>query len=140
VLVVIDEGGVGAGVVDILKPQSGGGITYEGLNFGAAALEPERFVCRRDEIMWCLRDLMREGGSEPDLIISATGDAVARLGAQVSATQYGFNERAKVKVESKEHMRERGLPSPDETDAVALAFAGGKPQPSGARPVFVPRG
>jgi hypothetical protein len=51
------------------------------------------------------------------------------LGAQVSAVQYGFNERAKVKVESKEHMRERGLPSPDELDAVGLAFAGGGPEP-----------
>ncbi len=127
VQVMIDETGVGGGVVDVLQRDSNDGVAYIGVNFGAAPRDAERFVCRRDEIMWGLRELFAEGNREPDLEMGCSGAAVDRLAAQLSSTQYRFNERAKVKIEPKDDMRKRGLPSPDEADAVALAFAAGGP-------------
>jgi hypothetical protein len=43
--------------------------------------------------------------------------------AQFAALQYGFTSQGQLKVESKEEMRDRGVPSPDRADALALAFA-----------------
>ncbi|MBW2675701.1 MAG: hypothetical protein JRD89_20235 [Deltaproteobacteria bacterium] len=127
VLVLIDETGVGGGLVDILRPQSSQFVTYEGVTFGAAAHDKEKFVCARDELLWGLRLLAATGNNDPDLCISAADTVeVGRLCAQLSAMQYTYNERAKIKIESKDKIRERGLPSPDETDAVALSYYAGQ--------------
>jgi hypothetical protein len=122
VQVNIDETGVGSGVVDQCKPHSGGGITYSGVNFGSSAADAGRFVNLRAEMYWRLRELLREGNNEPNLSISATGAETDRLAAQLSATRYEYNANEKIKIESKEKMRERGMPSPDEADAAVLAF------------------
>lgn len=127
VQVNIDETGVGSGVVDQCKPHSGDGITYSGVNFGAAASDAGRFVNLRAEMYWRVRELLRQGNNEPNLSISAEGPETERLGAQLSATRYEYNGNEKIKIESKEKMRERGMPSPDEADAAVLAFLPGAP-------------
>lgn len=38
--------------------------------------------------------------------------------------QGGIDSRGRIKIESKDDMRKRGLPSPDRADAMAIAFAG----------------
>jgi hypothetical protein len=43
--------------------------------------------------------------------------------AQLAALRYGFTSQGQLKVESKEEMCDRGVPSPDRADALALAFA-----------------
>jgi len=127
VQVNIDETGVGSGVVDQCKPHSGDGITYSGVNFGAAASDAGRFVNLRAEMYWRVRELLRQGNNEPNLSISAEGPETDRLAAQLSATRYEYNANEKIKIESKEKMRERGMPSPDEADAAVLAFLPGAP-------------
>jgi hypothetical protein len=47
----------------------------------------------------------------------------AKLTSQLAALKYGYTSGGQTKVESKEEMRRRGLPSPDRADALALCFA-----------------
>ena len=130
VVVLIDRTGVGAGVSDLLTPQSGDGVTYRGVSFAEAASDRDRFAGIRDEMYWHLRERFREGSNVMPARVTATGDDVQRLGAQLSAVRYGFNVQGKVKVESKEDMAKRGMPSPDQADAAALAFL---PDPNPSR-------
>ena len=36
--------------------------------------------------------------------------------------RYNYDSRGRIKIESKDEMRRRGLPSPDKADALMLAF------------------
>jgi hypothetical protein len=44
------------------------------------------------------------------------------LAAQLCAIKWDVDSRGRVRVERKEEMRRRGLPSPDRADAVAMAL------------------
>jgi hypothetical protein len=44
------------------------------------------------------------------------------LAAQLCSIKWDIDSRGRVRVERKEDMRRRGLPSPDRADAVAMAF------------------
>ena len=46
------------------------------------------------------------------------------LAAQLGSIKWGIDSRGRIKIESKDDMRKRGLPSPDRADAMAIAFAG----------------
>lgn len=133
--VAIDETGVGSGVVDNCKPHSDSRIEYRGVNFGAAARDAGKFQNLRAEMYWNMRELIRTGNTEPDIAVTATGPQVDRLGSQLAAIRYKYTGTEKVAVERKEEMRERGLPSPDEADAVALAFL--PPQGNHGAPLVV---
>ncbi len=122
VKVLVDEG-YNPGVVDHLLTLSDPGVTYEAVSFGAAARDPEKHLNRRNEMMWGLRELYRPGNADPDLCITATGPEVERLKSQVSSIRFKYDTRLRPKCETKQEMKDRGMPSPDETDAVALAFA-----------------
>jgi hypothetical protein len=47
-----------------------------------------------------------------------------KLAAQLGSIKWGIDSRGRIKIESKDNMRKRGLPSPDKADAMAIAFAG----------------
>ena len=130
VRVCIDETGVGAGVVDQCKKHTTPAVQYMGVNFGAAAKDSGRFLNLRAEMYWGLRELLRQGNNEPDLSVTASGAEVERLGSQLSAIRYVYNAREKIQVESKEEMRKRGMPSPDEADAAVLALGYRQGQPT----------
>lgn len=125
--VFIDVGGVGAGVVDILH--SWGGIYKElavGVNFGSEPQEPVKIMDdgskmpgprnRRAEMWERSRDWLKEpGGADvPDT------DA---LQSDACGPGYSYDVNQRLLLESKEHMRARGVRSPDEWDAVVLTFA-----------------
>src|SRR3990167_4065453 len=93
VLVRIDRTGVGAGVTDILTPESDGRVTYRGVSFAEAAVDRDRFAGIRDEMYWHLRERFREGSPVDAACITATGAGVDRLGAQGSAVRFGYEDR-----------------------------------------------
>lgn len=125
--VFIDVGGLGAGIVDMLRDW---GDPYEklveGVNFGSAPQEPVHYSPsgdvvpaarnRRAEMWMRSRDwLADEGGADiPD------DDA---LHADAVAPSYKYDARQFLVLEAKEDIRKRGLRSPDGWDAVALTFA-----------------
>ena len=110
-VVVVDEVGIGAGVVDRLREQ---GNRVQGLNVGVPARDSEHYANLRAEGYWTLRQLFMDG----DIVVPSDNDLVGQL----AGLRYTFNSLGRVVMESKEEMRRRGVPSPDKADALMMAF------------------
>jgi hypothetical protein len=119
--VYIDDVGVGGGVVDRLKEQKISNI--HGINVGKRASDPEKFVNLRAEYFDYLREQFEANK------ISIPNDQ--QLIAQLTGIRYDFTSTGQMRLEGKETLRRRGLPSPDKADAVMLAFS-----PHDKRPII----
>jgi len=109
----VDEVGIGAGVVDRLHELGHSNVT--GINVGSKSSDPEHFFNLRAELYDALRTRFEQG----DIEIPNDADLIAQL----AAIRVEFTSRGQLKIESKETMRRRSLPSPDKADALLLAFA-----------------
>ena len=109
--VCVDEIGVGAGVVDRLKEQ---GYPVKGINVARRARQERIFANVRAEGYWRLKELFASGE------IAIPNDH--QLMGELAALRYSYDSQGRVLMESKEAMRQRGLPSPDKADALMLAF------------------
>jgi hypothetical protein len=128
VRVNIDVGGLGVGVYDRLVEQ-GYGSVINAVNFGGKPIEPAPYdetgrpaggpANRRAELYVNLRKALEGRFSLPDST-SLQGD--------LTSIGYKFTSDGRLLLEAKEDMRRRGVPSPDEADAVALCFT----EPDGA--------
>lgn len=109
--VFVDEVGIGAGVVDRMNHI--GWIIPIPVNGASRSSDPQYFNKRAE--MW---GNMRDWIPHADLLDRKT------LKDQLTGIEYGFSERgAKLQLESKKNMKNRGLDSPDEGDALALTHA-----------------
>jgi len=113
--VAIDVGGLGAGVVDRLLELGHGDVVVP-INFGGSSLDPERFINRRAEMWWNLRDWL--DGDMPVMIPDRDD-----LHSDLCAPFYKYDSQARRKLESKDDMKKRGMRSTDCADALALTFA-----------------
>jgi hypothetical protein len=111
---IVDVPGVGGGVVDRLAELDLPVVPYNG---GEAPIDKERFVNARAEDNWTLRERFEQ--SEID--IDPDDD---KLAAQLGSIKWGIDSRGRIKIESKDDMRKRGLPSPDRADTAAMIFSG----------------
>ena len=116
--VVIDTTGLGAGLYDRLREQLGSLVMP--VNFGARALESNKFVNRRAEIWDNMRTWLEDkaGVQIPD-----SDDLHADLCAPIwgpSATR--FDSVGRLQLEAKDKIKERLTFSPDLGDASALTF------------------
>ncbi len=120
----IDVGGLGVGVADRLEEQGFGSVINR-VNFGGKPIEPPALdengrpgggpLNRRAELYYNMKQILEKGGfSFPDSE-SLQGD--------LCSIGYKYNSEGRLVLESKEDMRRRGMPSPDEGDAVALCFS-----------------
>ena len=114
----IDEIGIGAGVLDRLHELNHNQV--EGINVGNKATDPEHFFNLRSELYDNLRARFEEG----TIVIPNDDDLIGQL----AAIRVEYTSRGQLKVEAKETMRRRSLPSPDKADALLLAFAPTKPR------------
>ena len=112
--IVVDEIGIGAGVVDRLKEL---GLPVSGINVGRPARQRKVFANLRAEGYWNLYELFNQGA------IAIPDDA--ELAGQLSSLKPGQNSRGQLFIEKKDDARARGLPSPDKADALMLAFLRG---------------
>jgi hypothetical protein len=115
-LVCVDEGGIGSGVVDRLRQM---GVPVAGIQFGASPLNAVRMdngvkAANRRAEMWSIMREWLKGGAIPD-------DQI--LADDLTGVEYSFNARDEIQLEKKEHMKKRGLSSPDDGDGLALTFA-----------------
>ena len=109
-LVVIDEGGLGGGIVDRLKEQR---YKVRGVNFGNRSKNPLAFGNLRMQMWSDMRNWLRQA-SIP-LERSLKTDLISpKTKPDSSGTLF---------LESKKEMRSRGLASPDAADALAVTFA-----------------
>jgi hypothetical protein len=108
----IDVIGIGAGVVDRLTEQH---FNVTGVNVGDRAVDNDRYINLRAELYWLLREEFRDAA----IAIPPDED----LAAELASMKYAFDSRGRIKIESKDDMRKRGISSPDRADAVMLARA-----------------
>jgi hypothetical protein len=112
----VDSVGVGAGVVDRLNEQ---GYNVIEMNGGFASDDPEKYLNKRAEWYWELRERFEAGLIDID-------PADEELASQLSNIKYKLNSKGKIQIESKEEMKKRELPSPDRADWLAYVFGKGK--------------
>jgi hypothetical protein len=105
--------GVGAGVFDRLIEL---GLPVVAYNGAEAPYDKERFINARAEDYWNLRELFEN--SEIDI-----DELDDELAAQLGSLKWTLDSRGRIKIESKDDMRKRGMPSPDRADTVAQAFS-----------------
>jgi len=110
-MVYVDEIGVGAGVVDRLREQ---GHRVKGINVARRAQQEGIFANLRAQGYWQLRERFASG------TISIPADN--QLMGELAALRYSYDSQGRIILESKESMRQRGLPSPDKADALMLAY------------------
>jgi len=112
----IDAIGYGAGVVDRLKELK---VNAVGIEVSRAPKNKEKFYDLTTEYWWALRERL-DPANAPDPIGLPPDE---ELMAQLSSRRYTYTSRGQIRIEPKNDMKKRGLPSPDRADAVALAFA-----------------
>lgn len=112
VCINVDCTGVGSGVADRLIEL---GYRVNRIHFGERAIEPMQYVNRRAEMWGLMRDWIADKPCDlPDDDL---------LESELCAPQYGYDSSRRLKLESKEDMKKRGVESPDGADATALTFA-----------------
>ena len=120
-LVFVDGGGVGGGVVDRLRQLR---IPVIDVDFGG---KPEggnpndgtKYANRRAEMWGRLRDWLKTGS----LPSKVSGLVDTSLVGELTGPLYTMTGKDEIKLERKEDMKSRGLPSPNAADALALTFA-----------------
>lgn len=111
----IDVIGLGSGVFDRLREL---GLPVRGINVGEAApTQPERFMRLRDELWFKGRDWF----DARDCNIPRDDGLISEL----VQPKYKLESSGKIKVESKDDMKKRGVKSPNRADAFLLTLAGG---------------
>jgi hypothetical protein len=109
-LVVIDEGGLGAGIVDRLKEQR---YKIKGVNFGNKSKNPIMYGNMRAQMWGDMREWLKTASIPNDRFLKS--DLISPMMKPDS--------RGTIFLESKKDMKSRGLASPDAADAICVTFA-----------------
>ena len=109
------DAGQGQGVIDRLRHM---GHEVAEVPFGGRALSERRFVNRRSEMWFALREWLKAGGC-----LDVSGGHGARLKSELSVPRYWYDGAGKIVLEPKDRIRERLGAAPDLADALALTFA-----------------
>jgi hypothetical protein len=110
---MVDADGIGGGVYDMAARMN---LRVSAFYAGRRAYDPKKFVDRRSEQWWKLRDLFKDG------VVDIDPDDT-KLHAQLSAIKYVEEPNGRIRVESKKEMKKRGLPSPDRADCLMMCTA-----------------
>lgn len=108
---IVDSIGVGAGVFDRLREQ---GYPVHPHDASERANEPGRFVNRRAETHWQMRVLLEDGAIDLD-------PDDEDLAAELTNLRYKLDSSGRIRIETKEEMKKRGLASPNRADAAIMS-------------------
>lgn len=111
--VFIDVIGLGNGVFNRVRELRRGNIKVYPVDVRRIARNQARFKKRRDELWWALREEFEQG------TISIPNDD--ELIGELSTIKYTVDSAGKVKVEGKQELKKRGLPSPNKADTLMMA-------------------
>ena len=109
-LTVIDEGGLGYGILDRLVEQR---YKVRGVNFGWKAKSSIMWGNKRAELWGAMREWLKSASIPKD----------RQLKTDLTAPKVKPDSSGTVYLESKKDMKARGLASPDAADALACTFA-----------------
>ena len=116
--VFVDGGAMGAGVIDRLR------------QLGVANVIEVHFGGKGDDAEWSTGVRIRTANKRAEIWASMrawlAGAAIPddqRLADDLTGVEYGYNADQQIQLEKKDHMKARGLASPDEADALACTFA-----------------
>jgi hypothetical protein len=126
--VKVDSIGIGFGVIGELRNLANQGTHrahIEAVNVAERASEPDKFINLRAELWWQVgRGLSERGGW--DLSAMANGDTTV---AQLLEPRWSVDPQGRIRVEPKDDIRKRLGRSPDNADALLLAFySAGRPR------------
>jgi hypothetical protein len=116
--IMVDDGNIGAAVIDRLMelnvrnvfPVSFGGEGVHQMDYGNEPI----IVANTRARIWCsVRRWLYMGGCLPD---------DPEIETDLTGVQYGYGPGESILLEKKEHMKARGLASPDNGDALACTF------------------
>lgn len=122
----IDNGGIGGGVIDQLVAAKKTSDFYDDMiicpiNFGQP-IHNKFYYDTTTAMLSVIKDLItpfdKNGNELPSQLILPRGDD--DLVGEFTVRKYDFVTSGKQKVESKDAMKDRGLPSPDTADSIAL--------------------
>lgn len=121
--VVIDSTGAGWGLDGTLRAWQDEGRLGEDVrlvfvNFSQRAEDPTRFLNRKAELWWGLRDGLEPRDDQDALLVL---DVDKKTRGQIADPLRQTSSGGLIKVEGKEEMTARGRPSPDRAEALALA-------------------
>lgn len=109
-LTVIDEGGLGYGILDRLTEQR---YKVRGVNFGNKAKHPQAFGNKRAEMWNDMRNWLKSASIPSD----------RQLRADLTGPIKKPDSSGTIFLEGKKEMKARGLASPDAADALCVTFA-----------------
>jgi hypothetical protein len=110
---VVDNIGVGAGVVDRLREQ---GYPVRGINVGESSpVNSDKFMRLRDELWWRAREWLESR----EVRIPDQQELIGDL----TTPTYEMLSTGKIKIEGKSDIKKRLPRSPDMADALCLTFA-----------------
>lgn len=115
--IVVDDNGVGGGVTDRLReerPRSGA-VRIVAFNGGASAKKDDKYANAVTEAWYAIREAAIEGMLDID-------DNPALIG-QLASRKFKYLGSGRVQLESKEDYKKRAGLSPDDADALAMAYS-----------------
>lgn len=112
--VLVDVIGLGSGVVDRLRELN---MPVRGINVAESPSTKKTYLNLRAELWFKIKDWF----IQRDCKIPDDDEFVNEL----ASPGYKYTSSGKIKIESKEEMRKRGIKSPDKADAFALTMASG---------------
>jgi phage terminase large subunit len=123
--ILVDVIGIGAGVVDRLREQN---LPVRGINVSESPSSKKNYLNLRAELWFAIKDWL----AQRDCRLPMDDE----LASELAAPLYKYTSTGKIKIESKDDMRKRGIKSPDKADALALTMASSAASFSGSESVF----
>lgn len=108
--IFVDGGGVGGGVIDRLSQLD---YPVTEVQSGEKSRFPDKYMNKRVEMWAEMRDWLMYGSI----------DDSQELMEDLTGPEYEIDLKGRIKLETKESMKKRGLSSPDDADALGLTFA-----------------
>jgi hypothetical protein len=109
-LTIIDEGGLGYGILDRLTEQR---YKVRGVNFGWKAKNPIMWGNKRAEMWGAMKDWVKTASIPED----------RKLKSDLTSPTRKPNSAGTIFLEGKKEMKARGMASPDAADALCVTFA-----------------
>ena len=113
--ILVDEIGLGAGVLDRLKEKGWKAEGFSGAKRPIISSSGDLYANRRAEAFWKLRELLEDG----QIALPPDED----LFSELMSLHWLVNPSGKIQIEPKDEFKNRIGRSPDRADAVSMAFA-----------------